>query len=74
MTDEFLRADELLDHRGGDPRQRVDGAVAPDEAVVVVERLEVVQVRVQQSERDVARDAAKDLLLDAHVAGESGQR
>jgi hypothetical protein len=41
---------------------------------VVVVRLEVVEVCVEDRERLRPIDASVDLFLDAHVAGQSGER
>src|SRR6266542_1212593 len=57
-----------------DPRRRLDQAVPLHETLLVVIGLEVVQVRVEDGERRLLADHPLDLLLDADVPGQPGER
>src|SRR3954447_21723814 len=74
VPDERLRAHDLgadlLERRG----EQRDDVVAAQPAVAVVERLEVVEVDVTDRERSLATGARRDLLVDAVIAGQTGQR
>ena len=51
VPDEPRRPVDVVGDLGGQAGQQLDGSVAADEPVVVVVRLEVVEVRVQDRER-----------------------
>ena len=66
----IVRHHGVLDH----PGRALDQPVAADEAVLVVVRLEVVEVDVQDREGAVLAHLALDLLLDADVPRQARER
>jgi hypothetical protein len=71
VADEPIGPGELDDRVLDDPRRGLDQPVAANEPLLVVVRLEVVEVAVHNRERAVVADVALDLLLDPDVAGKS---
>ena len=70
MADELLLCGGLPKHGG----EVVDRAVAPDEPIAVVERLEVIEVEPQDREHLAGRDPPLHLGFDLNVSGQTGQR
>ena len=67
----FADAFDRIAHRGGDEPNRI---VAAHEAVVVVERFEVVEVGVDHRPRFAGFETPAHFVFDRDVAAQPGQR
>src|SRR5439155_8384792 len=74
VTDEPVGADVLDDGVRDDPGDCLDQPAATDEPLLVVVRLEIVQIAIQHGEGTGLPNLSLDLFLDPDVARQTGQR